>query len=307
MTLKNNIHYFNTSIENQEPEFDERYAVLQKHPDLERYIDNTKEIKEILTTIKTLDKLNENTDTIYKKLYELTNNEFASKSEWGCFINACDITLKSLNDSSLLKKMVFLYFQYRDLRDGVPSEWVQAIIDKGANRAKGSIGENKLTEIAKNLGFKFVDNWNDFSKNEKVITKFSKNNFDITNIKKNLNVDLNFDSQNKMLDVILKNNEKIIFLEAKHLKEGGGAQDKQIKELISIISHSTNRPDVFYGAFLDGIYSNVILNISNEIEKKQETKIIAQQKDILKALKNNKNSFWFNTAGFIEFVKDFGS
>jgi len=305
MNLKDNTHYFNISIDNPEPEFEERYAVLTKHPDLEKYVENTIEIKNILTTIKTLDKLNGNTDIIYKKLYELTNNEFATKSEWGCFINACDITLESLSDNSLLKKIVSLYFQYRDLKDGVPSEWVQAIIDKGANRAKGSVGENKLVEIAEERGFKLVDNWNIFSKSEKVIAKFSKNNFDITNIKKNLDVDLNFDSQNKMLDVILKNNEKIIFLEAKHLKEGGGAQDKQIKELISIISHPTNKPNIFYGAFLDGIYSNVILDVSPKNNKK-ETKIITQRKDICKALEINKNSFWFNTAGFREFVKDFG-
>lgn len=304
--LKDNIHYFNISTKNQEPEFDERYAVLQKHPDLEKYVENTKEIKDILTTIKTLSKLNKNADPIYEKLYDLTNNEFATKSEWGCFINACDITLKSLKDNSLLKEIVNLYFKYRDLKEGVPNEWVQAIIDKGSSRSKGSIGENKLTEIAKNIDFKLVDNWNDFLKNEKVITKFSKSNFDLMNIKTHLGVDLNFDSQNKKLDIIIKNNKNMMFLEAKHLKEGGGAQDKQIKELINIISHSTNKPNIFYGAFLDGIYSNVILNIPNEIEKAQETKIITQRREILKALEMNKNSFWFNTAGFKEFVKDFG-
>jgi len=305
MTLKNNIHYFNISIENQEPEFDERYAILQKHPDLEKFVENTKEIKDILTTIKTLDKLNDNSDSVYKKLYVLMDSEFALKSEWGCFINACDITLESLkNNDFLLKKIVSLYFQYRDLKDGVPSEWVQAIIDKGASRAKGSIGENKLIGIAKNIGFRTVDNWNDFLQNEKVIAKFSTKKFDVINIKNKLGVDLNFDSQNKMLDIILKNNEKIIFLEAKHLKEGGGAQDKQIKELIKIISSCSNKPNIFYGAFLDGIYSNVILN---KVEKEQGTKIGVQQEEISKALETNKNSFWFNTAGFTEFVKDFGN
>ena len=302
MILQSNKHYFDISVQNKEPEFDERYAVLKKDDDLEKYIEKTKEIKDILTAIKTSAQMEVNTDKFYEKLYELTNNEFATKSEWACFINACDVTLKSLKDKELLKKVATLYFLHRDLRDAVPGEWIQAIIDKGASRSKVSIGENKLIEIARSHGFVLVDNWKDFYKNQKIVAKFSESTFDIGNIKSKLNVDLNFDSQNKKLNIILKNGDKVMFLEAKHIKEGGGAQDKQIKELISIISHSANKANIFYGAFLDGIYSNKMLC---EIEKKQENKTVKQQKDILKALEDNENSFWFNTAGFTEFVKDF--
>ncbi|MDR3182915.1 MAG: hypothetical protein LBT89_08375 [Planctomycetaceae bacterium] len=78
-----------------------------------------------------------------------------------------------------------------------------------------------------------------------------------------------------------------MFFEAKHLKEGGGAQDKQIKELIGIIQEPTNGADVFYGAFLDGVYSNSILKLTEENiiipatlsrGNRRDTKLIKQQK-----------------------------
>jgi hypothetical protein len=201
------------------------------------------------------------------------------------------------------KYVVDLYLKHRDFTEITPKEWIQAIIDKGASRAKGSTGEKKLVEIISSFGFVDVKNWNDFKKNKKSVAIFSKNHFDLPAIKRELGIGLKFNSQNKMLDIILKNGDKIMFIEAKHLKEGGGSQDKQIKELIGIIQKDTGNKNVFYGAFLDGIYSNVLLkNIEKPVGN---NKIASQQRDINTALKNNPNSFWFNTAGFMGFIKDF--
>jgi F0F1-type ATP synthase delta subunit len=114
-----------------------------------------------------------------------------------------------------------------------------------------------------------------------------------------------------MLDIILKHDEKIMFIEAKHLKEGGGTQDKQVHELINIIQTRNSNKNVLVGAFLDGVLSNHILDMSEEYIKNpkklnyEKNKTVRQQVDIIKALKTNKNNFWFNTAGFKKFIKDF--
>lgn len=309
--LKSNQHYFKHSVNNPET-LDTRYMFLEWDKDIEKYVKTTKKLKELLATIKILNAKKQNAENIYEDLYKLLVSKFASKSELNCFINACDSTISTIkNDLKSFKYIVDLYLKHRDFTEITPKEWIQAIIDKGASRGKGSVGEDKLIEIAIKEGFSFVDSWDNFTKSAKSVAKFSKNNFDMQHIKTRLGIELKFNSQNKMLDVILKKDNKYLFIEAKHLKEDGGSQDKQIKELIGIIQHNAHNDNVLYGAFLDGVYSNVLLNLTdNDIEKPNEknygtNKVLSQQIDITKALAKNKNSFWYNTAGFVEFVKDF--
>ncbi|MDR2413081.1 MAG: hypothetical protein LBD50_02615 [Rickettsiales bacterium] len=307
MPLKTNCHYFDFSIKHPEI-LDARYMFLNWDKDIDKYIKTTKKLKELLATIKTLKSAKQNADAFYAELHNLIMNKFSSKSELNCFVNACDATTKTIkNDLNSFKHIVDLYLKHRDFTEITPKEWIQAIIDKGASRAKGSVGEDKLLEIAAKSGFIIANDWNKFLQNKKVAAKFSKNNFDIAHIKEHLGIDLKFNSQGKMLDIILKNNDKYVFIEAKHLKEGGGSQDKQIKELIGIIQKPTAGNNIFHGAFLDGIYSNEILNDIEQAPLKAygKTKVISQQTDIVNALKTNKNSLWLNTAGYTEFIKDF--
>ena len=50
--IQNNSHYFKISKDNQEKLLDDFYVFDDKHIDLNKYIENTKEIKNILITIK---------------------------------------------------------------------------------------------------------------------------------------------------------------------------------------------------------------------------------------------------------------
>ncbi len=251
------------------------------------------------------------TDDLYKELYELSAGNFGQKSEFNCFVNACDTTLNLLKkDYNIFVKIVDLYIKHRSISEYSPQEWIQALIDKGASRAKGIKGEAKLIKLATQYGFKEVFSWEEFKKEEKAVVKFSKNKFDLLSIKNSLGINLDFHSQNKMLDLIIKSGKKVIFLEAKHLKESGGSQDKQVHELINIISTPCSEKNVYYGAFLDGFYSNVLLeNIDNQFIETpnvpKNNKIMNQKYEVVKALKKNHYAFWFNTAGFIEFIKEF--
>jgi hypothetical protein len=244
---------------------------------------------------------NEDKKIIKKYLLELskTLGKFSNCSEFACFINACDSFLDfAKKDIVLLEKIAQRYFDKRILNEAVPEEWIQAILDSNAPAKKGQCGEKKLLHILEEHGFKEIKSWKDFFNKQKCVAKFSKI-FSIKDVRKNLGVKLAAKKQNKKLDLIIKYKRRIFLCEAKHLNTSGGGQDKQIAELIEIISLKEQNKDIFYLAFLDGSYSNVLLNnISGGNKLKQ------QQEEINKYLLNNSNNFWVNTSGFKTLISD---
>ena len=296
----NNLHYFEISKNNSEKLLDDFYVFDKKHPDLNKYIKNTKEIKNILITIRTLQSKKEKQTVIDKYFVELSKiiGKYSNCSEFACFISACDNFIdKAKSEIDLLKKITERYFAKRVLNEMVPEEWVQAILDTNSSRKKGKCGENKLISILKKQGFKEVFDWDDFSKTDYCVVKFSKK-FNLKNVRKNLDVKIKTKKQNKILDLIIKTKNKILLCEAKHLNTGGGAQDGSISELIEILGLS-EKNGVSYVSFLDGKYSNILLS-----EDKHGDKINTQRKEIKKFLNNNPDNCWVNTAGFTRLISD---
>jgi len=295
--MKNNQHYFKISQSNPEPPLDNFYIFDKKHPEIAKYVKKTKEIKNYLITIKILLDKKEN-NVIINKYFELLReslSNFSNCSEFSCFINACDNVLDYVkNDLNLLKKITKRYFKNRTLNENVPEEWIQAILDSNSGRKKGSCGENKLLDILKKKGFKKIESWDDFEKSNKCVTKFSKK-FNLKIVRKKLKIKIKTTKQNKRLDLLIKDGKRMYLLEAKHLNTAGGGQDKQISELIEILSLKEKRENIFYISFLDGNYSNVLLGKGMTGDKVKK-----QRKEINKFLKRNKNNFWVNTKGFIE-------
>ncbi len=293
--IQNNLHCFKISQQNPEKILDSFYIFDEKHPQLQKYIANTKEIKNILITIRTLQKKSEDKKVIAKYFWELskTLGKFSNCSEFACFINACDSFLDlAKKDIILLERIAQRYFEKRILNEAVPKEWIQAILDSNSGRKKGKCGESKLLHILNKYGFQEVKTWEDFFKKQKCVAKFSKI-FNIKNVRKNLGIKLAAKKQNKKLDLIIKINGRIFLCEAKHLNTSGGGQDKQISELIEIISLKEQNKSISYLAFLDGSYSNVLLGDENSGDK-----LTTQKKEIRKYLSHNSNNFWVNTAGF---------
>jgi len=294
-TFPNNLACFKISQENPEPALDDFYIFDKKDPDIKEYIKNTKQIKNYLITIRTLLDKKEKKEIINKYFKELAGvlNKYSNCSEFSGFMNACDNTLDFVkHDFVLLKEIAKRYFKNRILNESVPEEWIQAILDKNASAKKGACGENKLILILENKGFKKVYTWDDFNKNEKCVARFSKV-FSLRAVRKNLKIKINTHKQNKRLDLVIKDGSKNFLLEAKHLNTTGGAQDKQLSELIEILSLAEKDKNIFYIAFLDGNYSNILLD-----KEKAREKLDTQRKDIARFLKKNPNSFWVNTAGF---------
>jgi len=108
------------------------------------------------------------------------------------------------------------------------------------------------------------------------------------------------DHQDKEPDIVLKINDKFFIIEAKHIKESGGAQDKQIVELIEFIRYSEELENVHYVSFMDGVYFN---NFSWAKEG-DETKVNKQKKAIEEHLTNNPKNFFVNTSGLLSLFED---
>lgn len=299
--IQNNLHYFKVSQENLEDFLDDFYVFDKKNLDLEKYAINIKEIKNLLITIKTLKDKKEKSVVIKKYFYSLQGvlNKFSNCSEFVCFINACDNTLDAVkNNVNLLERITERYFHNRVLNEIVPEEWVQAILDTNASRKKGKCGEIKLKSILKKNGFIEVKKWEDFFSQNKCVVSFSRA-FSLKKVRKNLGARIKTKKQNKTLDLIIKLGDKVFLLEAKHLNTSGGGQDKQISELIEILSLKENNQKIYYVSFLDGNYSNNILS-----EQDASEKLKTQRAEIQRYLKQNPKSFWLNTAGFKALFKD---
>jgi hypothetical protein len=296
--MRNNIEYLRESINNNE-NLDKRYMSLEKDKNINQILAMSKKVKQVLKLIKEKKIKSENYDLLQNELLEMITSDFGSKTEFGCFINACDSTVGTLkSNKDVFSEIIDLYFENRDFDDNVSEIWTQALIDKGSQRSMGTAGENKLIEIAENFGFKYTNNYEEFSENNFSITKYSQK------FKNKINPSLNFGSQNKKLDIIIKANNQYFFLEAKHIKDAGGAQDKQIKELIGLFKFSMPE-NQFIISFLDGVYSNTLLDISEPVisdpsllNRNNQSKIITQQYEILKSLFENPNAIWINTKGY---------
>ena len=105
--IQDNLRYFKISKDNQEKPLDDFYVFDKKHPNLSKYIKNTKEIKNILITIKTLQRKKEKSSVVNKYFLELSKiiGKYSNCSEFACFVNACDnIIDEAKNEINLLKK-----------------------------------------------------------------------------------------------------------------------------------------------------------------------------------------------------------
>lgn len=105
--------------------------------------------------------------------------------------------------------------------------------------------------------------------------------------------------QGKLHDILLKVEDHIFLIEAKHMKESGGAQDKQIVEIIEFIAYSEKSDNIHYVTFMDGIYFNRYASKSIKSNKTG-----AQKDSIEQNLQKNKSNFFVNTAGLKQLFED---
>lgn len=292
--MKSNQQLFIYSKNHPEPIIDESYAIIRNHKDLQSFYDSS-----IIFTnrLKQLKQSNTNSNLIIDDIFNEWG-QFISYIPFGGFINACGTNRDTVGrDKDLLKNIIKLYIKNRNIE--VPTKsLIQSSIDRGSSRGKGNLGRFKLERILDKAKYERKEDLQDLINANKAYGVCSKNNFNLLQLRSKLNISLNSakKAQDKELDFVIKHYEKYFILEQKHINVSGGGQDKQIKELIEVISNKEKKnKNVFYISFLDGRYFNDIL-------LGKSPKNMKQVKDIELALAAT-NNLWLNTYGFKEFLK----
>ncbi|PIP29403.1 hypothetical protein COX27_01660 [Candidatus Kuenenbacteria bacterium CG23_combo_of_CG06-09_8_20_14_all_36_9] len=312
--MNTNLEYLIYAIKNPEKAIDTDYSFLKASDDIEKYVKVTKEIKEILITVKQLKKEKADKETLesfYKKLQNVLS-KYSNCSEFVCFFKAFGSNLKYVSsDLFLLKKVTEHYLRYRNITELTPREWIQALIDNNSSRKKGHVGERKVIQELVNVGFELVNNLADLQNKKMAVAQITKKEFSLKKIKKELGIKMKGIRQEKVQDVIFKIGQEYYVLEAKNINDEGGAQNSSISELIFLIGIKEKNKHIHFISFMDGKTVNNLLdeNLLNkqgnlkEI-RKTENKIEVQRKEIVKNLKNHPNNYFLNTASLKKFLQD---
>lgn len=316
MALKRNIEYWRISLKNPEPVADEYYIfdeVIIKDKELIRKVERLREL--IISYCVMLDKEKKAAEKILDEIYQIiTSIDKIQYTEFIAFWKALDMSFsvfkKLPNKKVILAELLEKYCsRRRQLYDklGYSNVTVQALYDSGASRKKGAAGIIKVLDLAsKILSLKKDEH---LKTNKEVETcnrgyflpdKGDKRLFKLFCKRFNIAYQFGKDHQGKEPDIVLKIGDHFFIIEAKHIKESGGAQDKQIVETIEFIKYSENSKFIHYLSFMDGVYFNNFIWTPPE----NSTKINRQKEDIEKYLKNNPSNFFVNTAGLKKIFKD---
>ncbi len=265
-------------------------------------------------------KLNEYTNHIQALDKILTEKKATQFLELASFFPAIDFSFsayKSLPPNiryELLKTFLKYYLDRRHnvyMSHGYSVTAIQVRKDFSKHKRQGGAANRKIKNICEKLGYAQV------SRNTKI--KKAKQKYCFIDQKQGQALLHDLEAQGeswykkwsqthggKKADVLFFGNENQYFIcEAKHIKESGGGQDKQMNELIAFIdneNHAHKLSGVFYVAFLDGAYFNKF------IEANLPDKIKAQKRRIEKCLRSRSaRSFFVNTYGLNKLLKSAGS
>jgi hypothetical protein len=240
------------------------------------------------------------------QIYRAAEQNNINFSEFVSFWPVVDISysvykkLTSHKKKMLLRQIIDKYIKMRHevyLMHGYTPTTLQVGKDAKAHKESGSPGLRKVSDILGSHGFKSANHESvvDFTSKgvKKYIEADKKGKRLFKALLKHYRLQFNWsrNRQGKMPDFLLRHNNSIIIIEHKHVKEGGGGQDKAINEIISFVGYSED--NISFVSFLDGTYFNLL---AENISKKN--KLYAQLNNIKSLLRGNRSNYFVNTAGF---------
>lgn len=319
----NNLKLFEFSLNNPEPIIDEFYLkngnlIISK--DAKNPTELMKKNFDLLESISAYNfaRKNKNKATIkqaIEKILKIVKNKNINYSEFVSFWPVVDISYSLFNKMSpaeqleIIKHIVDKYIELRhDLYSsyGYSPTTLQVGKDAKAHKESGNLGIYKVSKILDKAGYKKAngETLEQFisSGDKKYIEadKKGKKLFKSLLIGHKIKFSWSKNKEQKMPDFLIKHKNDIFIVEHKHMKEGGGGQDKQINEVISFIGSSENNQKIHYISFLDGLYFNLFAN------KKylNKGKILNQLTNIKQNLRQNDQNYFVNTAGFKKLIKE---
>jgi hypothetical protein len=310
--LRQNLDYWEISLKNPEPIIDEYYTFNRLIVQNQNLIQKVERLRELITTYCVLLEIDKQAlGKILDEIYTITLHKNIQYTEFIAFWKTLDLSYSSFgrlpeqDRKLILHKILEEYCEKRrKLYDelGYSNIVVQALYDSGVSRKKGKAGIQKIVNlILQKLKSSQIFRTIDELRNQ-ILGYFlpDQNKVLFDKFIANYNIEYRFSQtyQGKLPDVVLKAKDHFFIIEAKHINETGGAQDKQIAELISFINQREPSQNIHYVAFLDGLYFNYFIN------PPQGSKLSQQKEDIENCLKRNHSNFFVNTAGFVNLLKD---
>jgi len=314
MALKENIEYWRISLQNPEPVGDEYYVFDEIIVFDEKLIEKIEKLRELIISYCVVaEKNSETASEIFDEIYDIIiSTDKIQYTEFVAFWKTMDVSYSAFkklqNKKAILEELLKEYCKRRRklyYALGYSNAIVQALYDSGTSRKKGSSGITKVRDLIKEIlgDVEHVKTIDEFQ-NQKLAyflpDSGDKELFEEFLKKYEVHYQFGKSNQNKNPDIVLKVDNHLFIIEAKHIKESGGAQDKQIVELINFIKYSENSENVHYVSFMDGIYFNNFIWISSN----KNNKVSEQKASIEEYLKKNKNNFFVNTAGITAILED---
>jgi hypothetical protein len=290
--------------------YEKNYFIITENKEsTNRLIDANKEIINCITACEINSErgniaANEN---IIKRIIELLDTPDINNSEFTSFWEVNDVSFSMYTKFSKESKIAFIkdvvpkYIKKRHQvyqSHGYTATTLQVKADSFAHKRSGSLGLIKVASIFKDYKInKFAGTGEDFcrSNNSYIFSdKDSKRLFDEFKKISGIRFEWQKEHKGKRPDFVFRVNGATFIIEHKHMKEGGGGQDKQIVEISSFINYSDR--NVSYISFLDGTYFNKLFS-----EKATGT-VLEQRTQILTSLEKNPANYFLNTAGFLYFL-----
>jgi len=310
--LKRNLDYWEISLKNPEPIIDEYYTFNRLIVQNQNLIQKVERLRELITTYCVLLKIDKQAlGKILDEIYMIALHKNIQYTEFIAFWKTLDLSYSSFRQLSEQDRKLMLHKileEYCEKRRKLYDELeysnvvVQALYDSGVSRKKGKAGTQKITnlilqKLKNSQTFRTIDELRN-----QILGYFlpDENKVLFNEFIENYNIKYRFSQtyQGKLPDVVLKVKDHFFIIEAKHINETGGAQDKQIAELISFINQREPSQNIHYVAFIDGLYFNYFIN------PPKGSKVSQQKEDIENCLKHNHSNFFVNTAGFVNLLQD---
>lgn len=210
--------------------------------------------------------------------------------------------LGSADRLEFLQRVVVEFIEKRHrayLSHGYSPVTVQVRRDFEKHKSGGSSAKRKLDSLLAAAGYIQARTLDDFAAHSYCFVHADSELFDNRLrwfISKGLAFQWRLNHQGKLPDVLIRCESHFYICECKHMKEGGGGQDKQLAELIDLVNYSepeftASGFSVSYISFLDGV-------LFNELANPRTPKMKAQRAAIESALETNPENYFVNTWGF---------
>lgn len=323
--MKSNTELFNYSLQNPEPLVDDFYIkdsslIISKSSDEPNQLMKiNRDLLDNITAYR-IAKSQGNDEmrlNILKTIQTLMRNDGLNFSEFASFWAVVDVSYSLYFSLSAKEQLEFLgsviekYLEMRHetyLGHGYSPTTLQVGKDAKSHKRSGNLGTAKTASILGANGYAQLTELTAtaFKDSDKVFLFCDKNGKKLfKEILNDFHIDFLWSTgrQNKMPDVLFKIGNDIYIVEHKHMKEGGGGQNKQVSEVVDFVGYSETGADVVihYVTFLDGRYFNLFTR-----EVGGDGKLTTQSENIRRNLAGNPYNYFVNTAGFRELLRQIG-